>query len=121
MPFPNNSMNNIETTTYAFNTHLTAKQLNLAIRVGALLHTGEHRFEGHPGIDGWLKIHSTVLTRPLKATCHGRSVTFEFAALDRSMFESIRTILDDTLLFDPTSGIQAEGCKKPHLIERMSA
>jgi hypothetical protein len=114
-------MNSIELITQAFDTRLTAKQLNLAIRIGALLHDGEHRFEGRPHVDGWLEVHSTALSQPLKVSYCDHSVIFEFANCDRSMFDSIRAILDDSLLFHAAPCIQPKSPGKPHSFERMSA
>ena len=114
-------MNNIEMTTFAFSTKLTAHQLNFAIRLGVLLHAGEHRFEGRPHVNGSLVVNSTDLSKPLTATYGHHSVIFEFVTRDRSMFDLIRTILDDKLLFQPASPIQAQGPQKAHGYERMSA
>ncbi len=102
-------MKDIRYITRTFVTKLTPVQLNEAIRLGALLHDGEVEFIGKPGIDDRLVIRCSELTHLFIVKYGKKSVEFQFANPDFSMFHCVRGILDENLMSEmpPSLVVQA--------------
>ena len=105
----------------AFGTGLSAHQLNLAIRMGALLHGGEVSFQGKPGSDDRLIITCSGLTVPFIAEYGYKSVKFHFAESDRSMLTCIRGILVDGLIFEVPAKLKVQITDDSLDFDRVSA
>ena len=96
----------MKTTPYiktTFGTMLTVRQLNEAIRLGALLHGGEVDFYGPAGADADLVIKCNELSSPFVVKYGDESVEFQFSETDHRMLACIRLILDADLMFEMTT------------------
>jgi hypothetical protein len=86
-----------------FGTKLTVRQLNEAVRLGALLLGGEVDFYGQADTGAELIINCSELSGPFIVMNNDESVEFQFAEADHRMLACIRLILDADLMFELTT------------------
>ena len=114
----------MKTTPYiktTFGTMLTVRQLNEAIRLGALLHGGEVDFYGPAGADADLVIKCNELSSPFVVKYGDESVEFQFVQADHEMLTCIRVILDDDLMFEMPENLKVQGSSENLSLDRQGA
>jgi hypothetical protein len=105
----------------AFGTKLTVRQLNQAIRLGALLYGGEVDFYGPAGADADLVIKCSELTGPFVVKYGDQSVEFQFIQADHEMLTCIRVILDDDLMFEMPENLKVQASSENLSLDRLGA
>ena len=96
-------MKNTQYIKKTFGTKLRVRQLNEAIRLGALLRGGEVDFYGQTDTGTELIINCSELSGPFIVKYNDESVEFQFAEADHRMLACIRLILDADLMFEMTT------------------
>lgn len=114
-------MKNIPYIQTTFGTKLTVRQLNEAIRLGALLYGGEVDFYGPAGADADLIIKCSELTGPFVVKYGDQSVEFQFAQADHEMLTCIRGILDDDLMFEIPKNLKIQASDEDLSLDRLGA
>lgn len=104
-----------------FGTKLTVRQLNEAIRLGALLYGGEVDFYGAAGADADLVIKCSELTGPFVVKYGDQSVEFQFVQADHEMLTCIRVILDDDLMFEMPENLKVQASSENLSLDRLGA
>lgn len=114
-------MKNTQYIQTTFGTKLTVRQLNQAIRLGALLYGGEVDFCCPAGADADLVIKCSELTGPFVVKYGDQSVEFQFAQVDQEMLTCIRVILDDDLMFEMPTKLTVQASGEDLSLERLGA
>lgn len=114
-------MKNIPYIQTTFGTRLTVRQLNEAIRLGALLYGGEVDFYCPAGADADLVIKCTELTGPFVVKYGDQSVEFHFVEADHEMLTFIRVILDDDLMFEMPENLKVQASSEKLSLDRLGA
>ena len=104
-----------------FGTELTVRQLNEAIRLGALLRGGEVHFCGQADTGAELIINCSELSGPFIVKYNDESVEFQFAEADHGMLAYIRLILDADLMFEMTTNPIIQASAEELSFERLGA
>jgi hypothetical protein len=104
-----------------FGTKLTVRQLNVAIRLGALLYGGEVYFYGPAGADADLVIKCSELTGLFLVKYGNQCVEFQFAQADYEMLTCIRVILDDDLMFEMPKNLKVQASGEDLSLDRLGA
>ncbi len=104
-----------------FGTKLTVRQLNEAIRLGALLYGGEVDFYCLAGADADLVIKCSELTVPFVVNYGDQSVEFQFLEADHEMLTFIRVILDDDLMFEMPENLKVQASSEKLSLDRIGA
>ena len=114
-------MNNTPYIKTTFGTKLKVRQLNEAIRLGALLHGGEVDFNGATGADADLVIKCSELSSLFVVKYGDESVEFQFAQADHKMLACIRVILDEDLMFEMPTSLKVQASGEVLSLDRLGA